>query len=170
MKKHFSYIRYIFLHKLYVFLECVNLGIPLAGIIHDWSKLLPDEWFPYAQSFYGPQPRTRTTKDSFNLAWLKHQHRSPHHWQYWILRDDDGDTKIIEMTDRYRREMLADWRGAGRAQGFTDTLSWYRKNREKIIIGPETREWIEKTLCVYPEYYDTVLRNRAEPNLSKLQK
>lgn len=47
----------------------------------------------------------------------------------------------------YAKEMLADWQGAGRAQGHGDnTLGWYAKNRDKMLLHPETRAWIEQQI------------------------
>ena len=59
------------------------------------------------------------------------------------------------MSMRYRKEMLADWKGAGKAQGFTgpnECLKWYAKNKDKMQLGPQTRVWIETQLCYDPEY------------------
>lgn len=52
------------------------------------------------------------------------------------------------MPDKYRREMLADWRGAGRALGKPDTKAWYLANKDKMMLHPETRAWIESALDV----------------------
>jgi len=56
-----------------------------------------------------------------------------------------GSDKIVPlpMPDRYRKEMLADWRGAGRAYGNQDTVGWYVKNRDQIQLDGITRDWIE---------------------------
>ena len=54
----------------------------------------------------------------------------------------------LPMPDKYRKEMLADWLGAGRAYGNTDTATWYKERRGKIILHPETRAWIENKLGV----------------------
>lgn len=156
---HIKYLWYIIRHKWFVFVEAAKLGIPWLGLVHDWSKLLPDEWFPYTRYFYGTWPSvqdlgpgdlqlTRLDVDlQFDLAWLKHIHRNRHHWQWWILREDDGGAKVLPMPDCYRREMLADWRGASRAQGYGDnTLEWYTKNKHKMQLHPETRSWIETAL------------------------
>jgi len=81
-------------------------------------------------------------KDAFDNAWLHHIHYGPHHWEYWILRGEP-----LEMPDRYRREMLADWRGAGLAiNGFDDSAEFYKKKRDKIILHPSTREWVDEQL------------------------
>ena len=52
----------------------------------------------------------------------------------------------LPMPDKYRREMLADWMGAGRAYGNPDTLIWYIRNRKQIILHEETRKWVEQQL------------------------
>ena len=45
-------------------------------------------------------------------------------------------------------EMLADWRGAGKAQGKSDTRGFYIANKDRMTLHPETREWIEKQLVI----------------------
>jgi hypothetical protein len=57
MKKHFQYLSYVVRHKWFVLLAGLRTGAPLWRlIIHDWSKFLPCEWFPYVNYFYG-QPQ-----------------------------------------------------------------------------------------------------------------
>ncbi len=159
---YWKYLKYVLKHKWYVFVECCKLGIPLRGLLHDLSKFLPSEFIPYARYFYGNYPETLTVyektyhwemktkaaiEQDFDLAWLKHQKRNKHHWQYWILKCDNGDIKVLEMPLKYCKEMLADWRGAGKAiNGKDDVKSWYLKNKDNIIIHPEVREFIEKSL------------------------
>ena len=52
----------------------------------------------------------------------------------------------MPMSSEARREMIADWRGAGQAQGQPDTQRWYLANKDKMQLHPETREWIEKCI------------------------
>lgn len=168
MRKHVQYGVYVLRHKWFVFVACCHLGIPWRGIVHDWSKFLPCEWFPYVEKFYGgphmsiynahgdyrnwmllyggEKHTIEGVNARFDAAWLHHQHYNKHHWQHWVLRNDDGDTRILPMPDTYRREMVADWRGAGRALGFPDTAAWYAKNREKIMLHPDTRYFVEREL------------------------
>jgi len=168
---HLRYLRSQIRHKWFVFLECVRLGIPWLGIVHDLSKFLPSEWIPYARYFYGEYPDWNTmdawgksyyggpTKQScehdFNVAWLHHQHRNKHHWQRWILTMDSArgssKTTALPMPDKYRREMLADWHGAGRAYGNPDTASWYLENKSEIRLHPSTMYWIEEQLGLNKE-------------------
>lgn len=230
MKAHLQYAWYIIRHKWYVFVECCKLGIPWLGIIHDWTKLTLREWTPYVRFFYGgPYPteeqaqieankalvlvgvmlHLRTKEEvqrDFDIAWLYHQKRNRHHWQWWLLTTDQpgGDWKLGEaniesglellhkgasifcetaalqqhledmaftnpanarlindtkaalnrlpvplpMPNRYRREMLADWRGAGKALGKPDTKAWYMAHQDDIILHPDTRQWIEQQLGI----------------------
>jgi len=148
MTKYFKYLRYVLRHKWFVFIECCKVGIPLRGFLHDMSKFLPSEFIPYARHFYGKDPRKRdkTGNPKFALAWLMHQKRNNHHWQFWLLIEDGGDTIVFEMPLKYRKEMLCDWKGAGKAQGTPDTIAWYRANSHKLRLGPVTRIWIEEKL------------------------
>ena len=156
---YWKYMRYLLRHKWFVFLECVRLGIPLAGVVHDWQKFLPVEFVPYARSFYGGwrySERPAWLVDDFDRAWLHHQHYGPHHWQYWLLQNDDGTTKCLPMPNRYILEMIADWWGAGRAikgkpaknnDRYAELRIWYEKNKEKIKLAPITRLEIENIIA-----------------------
>lgn len=138
MKPHFQYLRYVLLHKWYVFVECCKVGIIWQGLVHDLSKFSPTEWFPYVDQFYGSKK-----SPDFDQAWLHHQHHNPHHWQHWILNEDDGGALVLEMPIRYRKEMVCDWKGAGLAMGKPDIAGWYKTNKDKILMGPETRKYVE---------------------------
>jgi hypothetical protein len=87
--------------------------------------------------------------EEFDLAWLLHISRARHHWQFWILPRDEDSTgaptgmKVYEMPLKYRKEMLADWIGAGKAQGTKGVQFWWEKNKGKMILGPETRAWLQ---------------------------
>lgn len=164
--KHLRYLRYVIIHKWFVLLACWRRGLIWQGIVHDWSKFLPSEWLPYAQFFYGykptaaerdrarrvlgydPDPSDAEVREAFDRAWLKHQHRNPHHWQHWVLRNDNGTTVALEMPRRYLLEMLADWDGAGRAiTGKSGGTSlWYAKNRDKMVMHPATRALVDRML------------------------
>jgi len=177
MRRHWQYLKYVLRHKWFVFLAGLKLGVPLLTLIfHDWDKFLPDEWFPYARCFYKPDgSKQYEPSEAFTKAWMKHQHRNKHHWQYWlnignepisnteVIVWDNGNRSIIgdidkyqklkmtirePMPDKYRREMLADWYGAGRALGNTDTRGWYLQNKDHMRLHPNTRAWIEQQLDI----------------------
>lgn len=174
MIRHLKYLSYVVRHKWFVAQGCFRRGMYWQGIVHDWSKFLPSEWVPYAQFFYGGMPRNQAecdraslqlgydpypshnvvarVKANFDRAWLKHQHRSPHHWQHWVLRNDDGTTVPLMMPYKYVEEMLADWDGAGRAitGKWGGTPAWYAKNRDKIILHSSVRAFVDGVLKFNP--------------------
>jgi len=149
MKKHFKYLAYVARHKMYVFVECVKRGHPWLGLIHDWSKLRWSEFQPYANHFYGPDAEAYSKREkddeAFDQAWLYHQNRNRHHWQYWLSINRKKETTVTEMPIKYTEEMLADWIGAARAkgQGGTYTPVWYRRYCDSMILTDTTRDYIE---------------------------
>jgi hypothetical protein len=150
MRRHWQYLKYVLRHKWFVFKACLQLGVPLwIAIFHDWDKFLPSEWFPYARTFYAPDgTKQYQENEAFTVAWNQHQKLNKHHWQYWLITWDRGETEALPMPDVYRREMLADWRGAGQALGFPDTLKWYLNNKDKIKLHPDTRAWLEEQMTM----------------------
>jgi hypothetical protein len=149
MIKHLKYLSYVLRHKLYVSIECFKAGLIWRGVVHDVSKFRPSEWTPYVQSFYGGwayKDRPEWVKKQFDLAWLRHQHRNDHHWQWWMQQSKDG-FRLLPMSREALLEMLCDWKGAGRAQGnaggWDEVASWYKQRRHKIKLHPETRKTVE---------------------------
>ena len=161
MKAHLRYLSYVLRHKWFVFLACLELGVPLhQAIIHDWVKFLPIEWGPYVRQFYNPDGSKRSVRDAsgaydpnrqstqFQRAWLHHQ-RQPHHWQAWISIGDNGNLSPQPIPERFVREMVADWHGAGQAiSGKRDSVNWYLVNGPKMTLHPDTRRRVEELLRI----------------------
>ena len=152
---YWRYLKYVLKHKWYVMMECFKMGLYWRGIMHDMSKFRPDEFIPYARYFYGdyepwdkvklhmPGPSYSLSKEgvkeAFDAAWLKHQKRNPHHWQYWLLQNDTDGLQILEMPKKYALEMICDWIGAGLAiTGKRDVWEWYEKNKDNMQLHPVT--------------------------------
>jgi hypothetical protein len=164
MKRYWSYLKYLCRHRWFVFVSCLKCGIIWRGLVHDLSKFLPDEFIPYARYFYNPDGTLKSHKRDktgyykppltgdfrFDFAWLLHQKRNKHHWQWWLLPEDGGEMKVLEMEFPYWLEMVCDWSGAGKAQGHgNDLKAWYKKNKDKMRLAPETKEEVEYTLEVH---------------------
>ena len=148
--RHFNYLKYVLRHKWFVLLASVRIGAPIwAAIIHDLSKFLPSEWMPYARTFYAPDgSKQYVESDSFARAWNDHQKRNKHHWQYWLITWDRGNTEPLPMPHRYILEMVADWMGAGRAiTGQWEAKAWYEKNSKAIQLHSTTRMEVEKIVA-----------------------
>lgn len=148
--KHYKYFKYLTRHKYFVFKAGLSLGVPIHRlVIHDWSKFTPFEWIAYVHNFYDKQPRSKVVKEEFNRAFLHHIHHNKHHWQYWVLRLEYGEPKILRIPPMYAREMVADWMGAGRAiTGKWDIEEWYRKYKDDMVLHPETRILVENLIFV----------------------
>lgn len=149
MKRHANYLKYVLRHKWFVLVSAIRIGAPFWGaIVHDLSKFRPSEWGPYARTFYAPDGTKQYNEtEEFNRAWNDHQKRNRHHWQYWLLTFDRGETIALPMPKHYILEMVADWMGSGRAiTGKWEVLEWYRKNRETMTLHPETRFQVESIL------------------------
>jgi hypothetical protein len=152
MISHLRYANYVARHKWFVFRAGLRTGAPIWRLlIHDWSKLTRAEWGPYVEQFYGDDNVLQASsfsrfmvQQAFDAAWLHHQHRNPHHWQHWCLREDGGDLKVLQMPEPFVREMVADWMGAGRAiTGRWEVAEWYAKNRQTIQLHQATRAQVE---------------------------
>lgn len=169
MKRYTQYLKYVLKHKWYVMRECFREGMYWRGIMHDMSKFRPSEFVPYAKHFYhsdgtlipirdstGYYKPTDTGDPTFDFAWLLHQKHNRHHWQWWVLPEDDGGLKTMKMSPRYVKEMLCDWIGAGKANGFVspadnrylETRVWYKKNKDNMVLHPETRKEVEEIIGV----------------------
>ena len=149
MRRYIAYVKYVFKHKLYVYQFARQLGLGFwQSAIHDLSKFRPDEFIPYARNFYAPDG-TKQYSDlpEYSVAWLKHIHRNPHHWQHWLLNWDKGGSTPLKMPEKYAKEMVADWLGAGLAiTGKVDVWSWYDNNQAVIKLHPETKEFVEELI------------------------
>ena len=116
---------------------------------HDDSKRSLTEYGPYDAYFYGEKD-----EDAFNRAWLHHIHENPHHWQHWLLMNDDGKyrdpDKVIplEMPRVYALEMVADWWSfSWRSGNLMEMFDWYEEHKDNIILHPNTRRYVEDVLA-----------------------
>lgn len=173
IKRNCQYVRYLARHKWFVFQAGLITKAPLSRlIIHDWSKVMPQEWFPYMNFFYPTKAMKEATdavenakkyadaryakelaaatpdrKLAFRLAFNHHLHWNKHHWQYWAISSDDGKTRAQEMPEKFIREMVADWFGAGRAiSGKWDADDWYKGHKD-MLLAPKTRRRVEELLA-----------------------
>lgn len=120
---HLRRICYLLKHKYWVFVACCKLKIPWLGVIHDWSKLLPVEAKGYLAHSYGYGDPALWTP-----AWEHHVQHNKHHWENWIVRPwERWLVKPCLVPDRYIREMVADWYGAGRAKRGLSAREWYQQ-------------------------------------------
>lgn len=53
---------------------------------------------------------------------------------------------ILPMPEQYAREMVADWYGAGNAQGKPDIKAWYDASKHRRFLHPDTEQFVESLL------------------------
>lgn len=175
MTNYLRYIGRVLAHKWFVARAGWACGVnPLRLLIHDWSKFTPAEMGPYTRKFFGKYPtakedaratmlagagggRTQEQVEAeFQAAFLHHLHLNPHHWQYWCKIEPGenntagrptGTVEPVKMPEKYAREMVADWWAAGRAyDGEWRLPDWYAENAHKIVLHPETRDFVERLI------------------------
>ena len=115
---------------------------------HDSSKFTPEEYQAYDDYFYGnPEKTKEEINRAFNYAWLHHIHKNPHHWQHWLLQEDEGTLNALEMPERYVYEMVADWWSFSWVkQNLTEIFDWYEEHKGKMILHENTRALVEDIL------------------------
>lgn len=121
-------------------------------LVHDASKLDPIEWFAYAMHFKGVGAPRR-----FEVAWLHHIHKNPHHWQHWqhwmfpdnyTQKGGRGESGVLPMPREYVLEMVADWMGSSMAYtGSWDMTEWLDKNLKRVRLHSTSSAFLNKTLA-----------------------
>lgn len=114
--------------------------------VHDQSKFSKEEYDAYDAYFYGNN-RSYQVVDNFNKAWLHHIHSNPHHWQHWVLLQDEGSAIYIDMPMNYIIEMICDWWSFSWNEGnLFEIFSWYEDNKNNMELSEPTRVTVETIL------------------------
>ena len=112
------------------------------------SKDDEEEYNAYDAYFYGGNRSYQVVKD-FNYAWLHHIHNNPHHWQYWVLINDDPDEGeiIMDMPYNYIVEMICDWWAfSWKDEKLNEIFEWYEEHKKYMKLSDTTRHTVETIL------------------------
>ena len=115
---------------------------------HDDSKYLNEEYDAYDDHFYGTT-KSSEVEEAFNYAWLHHIHNNPHHWQYWVLINDEADEGIValDMPYHFIIEMICDWWSFSWSNAdLLEIFKWYDKHKENMKLSEKTRKTVEGIL------------------------
>ena len=120
---------------------------------HDLSKYDKEEWEGYLDYFYPGSGKSQKEIDkNFKYSWLHHQHSNPHHWQYWILKEDDVENpEVLDMPLEHIICMLADWHSFRYVDSSKSTLDWYNENKQNMWLSENTESQIDE----YIQYLQT---------------
>ena len=149
VSKYFRNLWHIIVHKWYVFIECWKKGLYWQGVIHDFSKFSPIEFYAYAWYFFAYPLEKSMSRGKFlhifNYAWLHHQHHNKHHWNYWVV--DQYKKEALPMPEKYIQEMLCDWAAMSRKFG-DSPREFFKKTRHEMVLHPQTEAYIVQTLLL----------------------
>lgn len=130
-----------------------GLCTTLQLVNHDSSKYCREEYIAYDEYFYGDMTSSENSldqvKEDFNYAWLHHIHNNSHHWQYWVLINDDAKegTIALDIPYRYVIEMICDWWSFSFKTGnLYEIFGWYKTHKDRMILSDHTRELVEEIL------------------------
>ena len=115
---------------------------------HDASKTGPEEYDAYDAYFYGNN-RSYSVVQNFKKAWLRHIHNNPHHWQHWILINDEPKEGmvVIDMPYIYVVEMICDWWAFSWKKGdLNEIFGWYEDRKDYMKLSANTRISVEYIL------------------------
>lgn len=115
---------------------------------HDKTKYNKDEYDAYDKYFYGGNKSFEVVVN-FNKAWLLHIHRNAHHWQHWVLINDEPNEGeiLIEMPYNNIIEMICDWWAfSWQKKDLSEIFSWYDEHSAYIKLAPKTRQTVEDIL------------------------
>lgn len=148
-------------HKKLVRRYCFRAGLYKQGIMHDWSKYSPVEFFNGVRNYQGgkksPNSGEKLAK-GYSSAWLHHKGRNRHHYEYWIdfsTNPDDG-LQGMPMPTRFILEMFCDRVAASKnynRETYTDEfpLQYYEKYKGHYILHENTKELLELLLHMLAE-------------------
>ena len=128
-----------------------------AHIAHDNSKFDVEEYDAYDAYFYGGN-RSYEVVTNFKRAWLYHIHANPHHWQHWVLINDEPNEGTIALEMDYPSviEMICDWWSFSHKTGnLYEMFAWYEKHKSHMILHDNTRKLVESILSLIKDRLDS---------------
>lgn len=142
-------------HRWIVFKLMCKCGYPWQGFTHDLSKFSPTEFLPSARYFQGNKSPIEAEKaeTGYSAAWLHHKGHNPHHWEYWIDYDKDGQIIANRIPCRYIIEMVCDYVAAGMTyskEKWTrdEPLDYFEKVRDGRHFHPQTELILRNYLSI----------------------
>ena len=81
-----GHLKTITKHHNLVMGYCFRAGLYQQGLLHDLSKLSPEEFLVGAKYYQGTRSPNNAEREATGVsrAWLHHKGRNKHHFEYWI--------------------------------------------------------------------------------------
>ena len=151
--KHFSTITR---HRHVVIRHCFKAGIFWQGLFHDLSKYSPTEFLSGIKYYMGDKSPNEKERElnGFSRAWLHHQGRNKHHFEYWVDYNPVLNRKEpVEMPTKYVIEMFCDRVAAskiyyGAEYDENKPFEYFDKGRSRRWMHQKTSDKLEELLVM----------------------
>lgn len=157
----FRHLMLVTRHKWYVFVYCAYAGHPWRGLMHDWSKFSPAEFWGSVRYFNGRRSPVGLCRDveGYSFGWLHHKGRNKHHYEFWIdIVDTNGNRPTqpgvfypIPMPFEYALESVCDTIAASRAYNgkkfsYAVLYKWWINSRKyaPVNMHPKTKLFVDR--------------------------
>ena len=142
-------------HKLVVMEGCFKVGLYKQGLLH-WEEFKTG--VKYYQGTRSPNAAEKEEK-GYSSAWLHHKGRNKHHFEYWTdvsTAEDHWRIVGVKMPVNYLAEMVMDRIAASKiyqGRNYTDAApyTYFSRNKEYIVMHPETKACLDKILLMLKE-------------------
>lgn len=136
--------------------HCFKAGIFWQGLFHDLSKYSPTEFIPGAVNYLGDKSPNEKERERFGYsrAWLHHQGRNKHHFEYWVDYNPKLNRKEpVPMPTKYLIEMFCDRVAAskiyyGKDYDENKPFEYFDKGRSRRWMHQETSDRLENLLIM----------------------
>lgn len=133
-------------HKWHVGRALWSHGLYWRALKHDWTKFLPPEFAAYMRRTECDRVGRPARGPFYDSTLLHHYCLNSHHWQHWVLLENDGRYHPLEMPYDDAVEMVCDWVGRGRAPDSRGLDAWWAANRAHIMLHPHTQDLVERLI------------------------
>lgn len=165
LHKAAGHLRTITKHHNLVMGYCFRAGLYSQGIMHDLSKLSPEEFLVGARYWQeGRRSPNNAEREATGLSrsWLHHKGRNKHHYEYWIdyALDSPNGLGGGKMPRRYVAEMIFDRVSASKVykgDAYTDSCPL-----EYFLNGKDKCWYIHKTTLAEMEFLLRMWAERGE--------
>lgn len=133
---------------------------------HDHTKYNIEEYDAYDEYFYGNN-KSYEVVNNFNKAWLMHIHKNPHHWQHWVLINDNPDEGeiILDMPYEFIVEMICDWWSFSWKNGdLYEIFKWYDEHKDYMKLSESTRTTVDYILTRIKQKLDYINSKEEDTN------
>ena len=136
------------------------MGLFKQGLLHDLSKYSWEEFRTGVKYYQGTRSPNNAEREDIGVStsWLHHKGRNKHHFEHWVDYSLDGEHVIMgaQMPRKYVAEMVMDRIAASKiyqGRNYTDAApyTYFSRNKEYIVMHPETKACLDKILLMLKE-------------------